>query len=509
VKGRHEPPLHHTTNTRPEETTMNLHRTAIRTALGAAVVTALLSLATIALAAPAPATPTITTSPPNPSASTSAVLSFTGESGSTFECRLDAGPYAACSSPKPYTGLSAASHTFRVRALKGGKTSGDAVYTWTVAAPATPVIGSKPANPTNSTSATFTFTTNASNATFECALDPPFAFGTCGSPKSYPSGLSAGSHEFRVRALGAAGSSTGTSAAASYTWTIDTNAPPAPAITSGPASPTNTTSASFSFTNAEVGVSFLCRVDAALFTPCATPTSYAGFAEGAHTFQVKARDAAGNESGPTSWPWTVDTTPPSAPVITSRPDDPAASAISTFEFTDPESPVTFQCSIENGPFQACTSPFTFTVIVDTSNNGQHQFAVRAVDAAGNVSGAASYRWKVEPDIGFTITGDVGGLAPGLWLRIPVHITNPHNFTIFVNSLSVSVSSTPGTCTAANFAVQASTASAGSPIVIPANSVSFLVPLAQRPLIQLKNLGSNQDTCKGMSVSLSYSGAATK
>ena len=72
--------------------------------------------------------------------------------------------------------------------------------------------------------------------------------------------------------------------------------------------------------------------------------------------------------------------------------------------------MTFECSVENGPFGTCTSPFTFTVIVDTSNNGQHQFAVRAVDLAGNVSASASYKWKVEPDIGFTITGDASGLA---------------------------------------------------------------------------------------------------
>jgi len=484
-------------------------RTAIRAAIGAAVLAALLGGATIALGAPAPATPTITSSPPNPSASTAASFAFTGESGSTFECQLDTAAYAACSSPKPYTALSLANHTFRVRASKGGKTSGEAVYAWTVAAPATPTIGTKPASPTNSTGATFSFTTNAANATFECALDPPFAFASCATPKVYGPGLSATTHEFRVRAVGASGSSTGTSTVASYSWTIDISAPPNPSITAGPPPLTNSTSASLTFSDAETGSSFLCRLDAAAFATCTSPRSYSGLSQGGHTFEVKARDAAGNESGVTSRAWTVDTAPPPVPTITSKPDDPASSAISTFEFTDSESPVTFECSVENGAFGTCTSPFTFTVIVDTSNNGQHQFAVRAVDAAGNVSSAVSYKWKVDPAVEFTITGNVTGLYPAVWVPIPVRITNPHNFTILVESLTASVSSAPGACPATNFEFLPSTASHATPVAIPANASAFLVPVAKQPQVRLKNLASNQDSCKGVSISLSYAGTATK
>ncbi len=43
-------------------------------------------------------------------------------SPATFECQMDAEPYAACTSPKDYLGLSDGTHTFRVRATVAGVT---------------------------------------------------------------------------------------------------------------------------------------------------------------------------------------------------------------------------------------------------------------------------------------------------------------------------------------------------------------------------------------------------
>src|SRR5204863_8308193 len=71
-----------------------------------------------------PPTTSITQSPSDPSNSTTANLSFTADEPATFECALDAGAFAACTSPKPYNGLANGGHTFRVRATDGAGTAG-------------------------------------------------------------------------------------------------------------------------------------------------------------------------------------------------------------------------------------------------------------------------------------------------------------------------------------------------------------------------------------------------
>jgi hypothetical protein len=89
---------------------------------------------------------------------------------------------------------------------------------------------------------------------------------------------------------------------------VDTT-PPQTTITSAPPATTTNTSATFSFTSGETGASFECSLDGAPFSACTSPREYSGLAVGAHTFRVRAVDAAGNaDATPAQHNWTI--TPP-------------------------------------------------------------------------------------------------------------------------------------------------------------------------------------------------------
>lgn len=375
-----------------------------------------------------------------------------------------------------------------------------------------PTITAGPTGSVSSTSASFSFTDSPASLTFQCQLDAG-AIASCTSPKPY-SGLAAGSHTFQVRAI----SGSDQSAFTSRTWTVDFTAPPTPTFTTKPASVSNTPSPYFGFADGEAGVSYLCKLDAAAtFTACSNPQGYSGLAQGGHSMSVKAVDAAGNMSAiPASYGWTVDTVAPPTPVIVQKPSDPSPNATNTFTWTESESGTTFECAAESGIFAACSSPYTY--IVDTSNNGQHQFAVRAVDAAGNRSGEATYKFKYDkgqPSSGipFTISGTVSGLMIGVWKPISVTLGNPNSVPIYVKGLTVSFttpSGPAGCASSANMELQQSNLSTSQFVLVPAGgSVTLPAQGAVAPQIRLKDLPTvNQDSCKGRNFPLNYSGTAT-
>jgi hypothetical protein len=132
----------------------------------------------------------------------------------------------------------------------------------------------------------------------------------CASPWTTPV-LSDGSHTVSVRATDGAGNTDATPA--TRTWTVnvpppDTTAPDT-TITSGPSGTATTSSASFAFSSSETGSTFQCRIDGAAWATCASPRSYSGLANGSHTFDVRATDAAANtDQTPASRTWTVSVT---------------------------------------------------------------------------------------------------------------------------------------------------------------------------------------------------------
>ena len=106
-------------------------------------------------------------------------------------------------------------------------------------------------------------------------------------------------------------------------------------------------------------------------------------------------------------PPVTDTTPPTAGIV-SGPHDPSSVRNATFAFTANESGVTFSCSLDGSDFHVCMSP---QHVGDPQSAplspGQHTFAVKAIDAAGNVEKKpATTRWTIDNSrILFTSTRD--------------------------------------------------------------------------------------------------------
>ncbi len=148
------------------------------------------------------------------------------EPGSTFECKLDAAAFAPCSTPFTTAALADGSHTLEVRATDPSANTdptpvsrGFAVDTSVPAdtdPPETTITGgpkAKVRTKRKSAKVTFSFASDESGGSFECALDgEPFA--PCSSPLKRK--VKKGKHTFSVRAIDAAGNADATPATATF-----------------------------------------------------------------------------------------------------------------------------------------------------------------------------------------------------------------------------------------------------------------------------------------------------
>ncbi|MDQ4052551.1 MAG: DNRLRE domain-containing protein [Actinomycetota bacterium] len=338
----------------------------------------------------------------------------------TTECRLDGGSYTACDSPKSYSGLSAAQHTFEVKSTDSAGNARTASYSWTVEDVVDPE-----AQITNVTTGSlvieFTGTddhTAPADLRFECRVDSE-AYRACASPKTYSdadlAAMTPGQHTFEVRAFDEAGN---VGQPDSRTFTVADTKAPETTITGQPAATTTNTTARFTFTGSDDGtavtaLTYECSLDGAAFAACTSAKEYPGLAVGEHTFRVRATDAANNtDQSPAEFSWTVEATPP--PVDTTAPEttisaNPPANTTETnasfsFDGTDNETgagSLTFECKLDTAAYEACTTPKAYTGLA----TGSHTFSVRAKDVAGNVDQTpASHSWTVQ-----SATVDCGAL----------------------------------------------------------------------------------------------------
>jgi hypothetical protein len=173
--------------------------------------------------------------------------------------------------------------------------------------------------------------------------------------------------------------------------TVDGTVPPTPTISSAPPNPSNSPNASFAFADKDATAALHCRLDGQAYAVCTSPKSYTSLVAGAHTFAVKAVDAAGNESPAASRSWTIDLTPPPPPTLTSAPPSVTASTSASFVFGDDDTTATFLCRLDGAAFSACTSPKAYAGLAA----GNHVFDVKARDPAGNESAPKAHAWTID------------------------------------------------------------------------------------------------------------------
>jgi large repetitive protein len=258
--------------------------------------------------------PTITAKPATTSANKTPVFSFSESGYTSFQCKIDLGSFAACTSGSASASQADGSHTFTVRAVDGNNvTTTAAAYTWTIntVAPAvSSVAGMTAGNTYAATSAAFNFSHSVYTA-FQCFLDANTA-AACVNGKTFSS-LIDGSHTVTANALDADSIATSNG---TFTWTVK-NA--APTITSQPANPTNSTSATFNFNETPYTL-FQCQRDGLAAAACNGGTvSYSSLTGGpgtTHTFKVHAVDSIGGATADQTYTWVIDTNAPALSGVT-------------------------------------------------------------------------------------------------------------------------------------------------------------------------------------------------
>jgi hypothetical protein len=179
----------------------------------------------------------------------------------------------------------------------------------------------------------------------------------------------------------------------------------APTITAHPSNPATYGSTSFTFTNVDPTVAFVCLLDGVTVACPSTSNAHGTTGtyangtvpSGAHTFAVETQDPAnGNVSAPTPlFSWVI--TPPD-PQITpaSEPANPETyGGTGAFQFTDTDPTAIFKCSLDGSSYASCTSG---SVSWSGLASGAHSFSVKAYDSTGTYvsNHDAHYNWVITP-----------------------------------------------------------------------------------------------------------------
>ena len=336
-------------------------------------------------------------------------FAFSSEPGVSFECSIDTGTaaFAPCTSPyTPASTLADGSYTFRVRATDAAANQATATRGFSVdtAAPQAPTLtATVPASPANNNSPKVTGSAPAGTtvklySSSDCSGSPVATVTAAelqaGITVSVPDDSTT---SFSATATTVASNTSGCSQPISY---VEDSSAPQTSIGSHPASLVNVATAHFTFSGedpAGSGVNgFECRRDGGSWAACSSPQDFSGLAEGAHSFEVRAIDKAGNaDQTPASFSWTVDTAAPDTSIAT-HPATLANTATAQFTFSGNDGSgsgvASLQCRRDAEDWTSCASPRTYTGLAE----GSHSFEVRGIDNAGNTDQSAStFNWTID------------------------------------------------------------------------------------------------------------------
>jgi hypothetical protein len=265
------------------------------------------AIAFLAMASPALADTDVTGGPSGTTTDATPTFTFTGEPGSTFECKVaPAFDWKPCASPYSVQ-LADGDYTFSVRATDeaGNVEQNPPSRRFTVdTAFIDTAIEAGPDGATSDTTPSFTFSTTTPGSTFECRIDGAGSsvptYTGCSSPFTAPA-LRSGSYVLSVRAKSPEGKADATPAQRSFT--VDADAPDT-SIVEGPTDGGETpdTEPQLNFGSSEPGSTYECRfdnttkegVDTKAWGACTESWKAPKLPGGQHTLEVRAIDPVGN-----------------------------------------------------------------------------------------------------------------------------------------------------------------------------------------------------------------------
>lgn len=361
-----------------------------------------------------PGVPSWISQPTGPAATAATWRFSTG--GDNAECQLEhggvtVGSWAPCSSPWTPALGSDGDYALTVRAVDPAGNRGDPVtsiaYILDTTGPGVPLLTQSPATPAPDTAPAVGFSIDATATASDCRVTLGGAAVVDWSPCASPwvadlGGEPDGVYDLEIRAVDEAGN---VSPTLSFGYDLDSSAPVAVGLITGPTGPARGRTPAFEFPAAP-GTTAQCQVTGPsgtllTWTACAPPcpptaasscvVSYAlnlsGLPDGEYRLVVRLVDMAGNPSADKFTTYLLDTTAPPAPVFGLLPPSPTAEAVTDWRWSG-EAGAAASCQVTSGSrtvlgWRACTSPYR--VNLAGQPDGSYTFWVRVTDLAGNTS----------------------------------------------------------------------------------------------------------------------------